>query len=188
MNKKNQMKKMYAFSQMMEVLRNQGMLDYEIYDSVEAIGEVRNVKNIQEYAFLRSVSQRKFKNTKNSKQFWLEGYAIGISPISSTGNFHLIEFSLENGKFLSFPFALAKGLDENYQKFLSVIKVNAFGKMVPVEVLVKKLGLLVSAQYVDDEMSYYLHDICTVDELFQYRMKMEFSNKSYLEVKSNESK
>jgi hypothetical protein len=177
MHDKNQTKKMYEHTRMMEVTKNQRTLDYETFEERGIIDKVRNVKNLIEYNYLLIESQRKLKRIKNVNQFWIEGYALNIAPIRSKENFNLIEFSLENGDFLTIPFALENGMDENYQKFLSAIKVHPLGKMVPVEILVKPFGLLVTSQLVGGEMSYYLHDICTLEELTETRKKIRFSKK-----------
>lgn len=170
-NKKKQMQQMYAHGQLIEMERNERILDHDIYQTMGLVNGMQDVKSIAEYDYLRSVSQRTFQRTADSTSFWMEGYPLEITPIRSTENFHQIEWSLENGDFLTHPFALSDGLDENYQKFLSVIRVAPFGKWVPTDILVKKCGLLVTSKIEGDEVSYYLHDICSVEELVKHRLK-----------------
>ncbi|NRD77319.1 hypothetical protein HPT25_07380 [Bacillus sp. BRMEA1] len=177
MHNKNETKKMYELTRMLEVPKSQRRLSYKTLEEMGLIEKRRNVKNMSEYHYLLNESQRKFKRGKNIHPFWIEGYALNIAPIHSEENFHLIEFSLENGDFLTFPFALEKGMDENYLKFLSVIGVQPLEKMVPEDVLIKRFGLLVTSQVVDGEISYDLHDICRLEELAKIRMTMRFSEK-----------
>lgn len=175
MHDKNQTKRMYEHTRLMEVSKSQRMLDYKTFEEMGLIEKPRNVKNMSEYHYLLIESQRKFKRGKNVYPFWMEGYALSIAPIRSKENFHLIEFSLENGGFLTFPFALEKGMDGNYQKFLSAIRVQPLGKVVPVDILVKRLGFLVTPQMMNGEIEYYLHDICPLEELAEKRMRIEQS-------------
>lgn len=166
MIEKNQVKKMYEHIHLVEKASIHPLeLDYELCEEDGLIGKGREVKNIHEYHYLRNESQRSFQETKNSNSFWIEGYALGFMPIHSKENFHLFEFSLKNGDFLAFPFAVEKGLDENYQKYLAAIHVNPLEKRVPAEVLIKRFGLLVTPQIINGEIDYYLHDICSLKKL-----------------------
>lgn len=166
MIEKNQVKKMYEHIRLLEKAAIHPLeLDYDMCEEDGLIEEGRDVKNIHEYHYLLSESQRSFQETKNSNSFWIEGYALDFTPIHSKENFHLFEFSLKNGDFLSFPFALEKGLDENYLKYLTAIHVKPLEKRVPAEVLVKKFGLLVTPQIINGEIAYYLHDISSLEKL-----------------------
>lgn len=180
-HKKKQMQKMYDHCRFVEMEGNGQMLDYDVYKQMGLVEDMRDVKSIEEYDYLCSASQRTFKRTSDSTSFWIEGHPLGITPIRSTEKFHLIEWSLENGDFLSYPFALTDGLDENYQKFLSVIGVMRFGRWVPTDILVKRCGLLVTARLEGDEVSYYLHDVCSIEELLKH--KLNRLAKSNCEVK-----
>lgn len=169
MQNKSQTKKMYEHTRMMETSKSLGMLENE---KMGLIDKPRSVKSESEYHYLLSESNRKFQRQETVHTCWIEGYALDITSILSKENFHLIEFSLENGDFFTFPFALEKGMDGNYQKFLSTIGVQPLGKVVPVDILVKRLGFLVTPQMMNGEMAYYLHDLCPLEELAEKGMRI----------------
>lgn len=165
MHNKSQTKKMYELARMKETSQSLRMEDNKRLIKMGLIDKPREVKSMSEYHYLLSDSNRIFQGQETAHACWIEGYALNITPILSKENFHLIEFSLENGDFLTFPFALEKGMDGNYQKFLSVIGVQPLDEVVPVNVLVKRLGFLVTPQMVNGKMEYYLHDLCPLEEL-----------------------
>lgn len=170
MHNNSQTKKMYEHTRMMGTSQSLVMQDNDRFMKMGLITKPRSVKGISEYHYLLSESKRKFQRQETAHTCWMEGYALSIAPIRSKENFHLIEFSLENGDFLTFPFALEKGMDENYQRFLTIIEVQPLGEMVPVDILVKRLGFLVTPQMMNGEIEYYLHDLCPLEELAEKRM------------------
>ncbi|MCM3315300.1 hypothetical protein M3603_01330 [Rummeliibacillus stabekisii] len=125
---------------------------------------------MQEYHYLLTESQRLLQDPKDCNCFWIEGYALSITSIHSKERINIVEFSLENGRFLSFPFALKVGMNKNYQKFSKAIRIKPSKIKIPEDVLVKKLGLLVSTQIENGIENYYLHNICPLEEL-KYKTK-----------------
>lgn len=188
MNYMNQTKKMYTSRMMVAENGIGNMVNSKFAEEIGLVEKMRDVKNIEEYKYLLTVSQREFKPSY-SNSYWIEGYPLGICPIRSKENINLIEWSLENGDFFSHPFALGDTVNRNYEKLLSILGVYSVEGRVPTDILVKKCGLLVTMEMTGGEFAYYLHDICTMEELTQHRKKMGLStNLDRKEVFKNVSK
>lgn len=117
------------------------------------VDKVRNVKSIAEYNYLLKISQKPFVQQGIS----MKGYPVGIQPILSEEGFHIVEFALENGDIVSHPFALADGLNENFNQLLHVMNVSEENFLT--DIFVKECLLYVSTSSCGNEVGYYLHNI-----------------------------
>lgn len=152
-----QVKKMYAQNQLLRMIHNNERIDSDYCKANDLVEKKREVKNEQEYHYLTTVSMQPF-HASTIHGYWLEGYPLSVTPIESEEQFLLIQFSMENGDFVSHPFALTWGMDANYQKLLSALGLEAVDKELS-NIFVKKCSLLVSAKWEGGERTYFLHDV-----------------------------
>jgi len=155
MTKKKTVKKTFLISEANKEI------GFEEVEKTCFIEPMREVKSMQEYEYFLGESQRKLdiKGLGSPDSFWIGGYVVGIQPIRSKENFHYVDWSLENGEFLTTVFAITDGLNENYLNFLSMVDVKPKGIRIPAEVLVKKCNLYVKKKVVDRKMTYQIQFI-----------------------------
>lgn len=133
--------------------------EYQFYKAMGLIDRPQVIEDDQVYESLVRKSQQSFFLTFSEEYHWLEGYPIGITPIKGKEQIYLIEFSLENGHFLLHPFALAKGLDLNYQQLLLALGGVHVDEHSIGNILMKKCIVSVSSKVENGESSYVLHEV-----------------------------
>ena len=127
----------------------------------------RDLKNQQEYQYLMKTSKQLFCRNNVLEGSWNKGYIIEIIPIRSKEDFFILKFLMEDGNVVSFPFALAPGLDRNLQTFFAVLQVELVDDVIPSELFFQELLLFVSSKREGNELSYYLHDVEKLNDVIE---------------------
>lgn len=133
------------------------------YRDMDLFCSPRDLKNQQEYEYLKHTSKQLFC-TNVLGASWVKGYVIEVTPVRSKEAFYILDFLLEDGNFVSFPFALSAGLDSNIQNLFSVLGVELIDDTIPPEIFFQELLLLVSSNLEGEELSFYLHDVASLGD------------------------
>lgn len=117
------------------------------------------------------------------ERLWMEGYLIGYSPLEEKEGPETkspqieLEWSLETGESVFQKLTIADGYqdgDASFEKLITIFNVLPFQVNFLNELLVKRCGLLVTAEWITDEetgyLTYELHDLCSLEELQNYRI------------------
>jgi len=155
MTKKKTVKKTFLISEANKEI------GFEEVEKTCFIEPMREVKSMQEYEYFLGESQRKLdiKGLGSPDSFWIGGYVVGIQPIRSKENFHYVDWSLENGEFLTEVFALSEGLNKNYLHFLAMVDIEPEGNQIPTDVLGERFNLLIKKKKVDGVVTYQVESI-----------------------------